>query len=93
MLWVQAAQVETRPRFPPPFFFLVFLRPHLWHMEGSRLRVNSELQLLLYTTATATARWDPSCICDLHNLQHWILNPLSKARDKTPHSRDIMSGS
>ena len=35
-------------------------------------------------TATATATWDPSCICNLHHSsqQHWILNPLRKARDR-----------
>ena len=28
--------------------------------------------------------WDPSCICNLHHSsrQHWILNPLSDARDR-----------
>ena len=29
--------------------------PHLWHMEVSRLGVESKLQLLTYTTATAIA--------------------------------------
>ena len=33
------------------FFFLVFLRPHLWHMEVPRLGAKSELQLPAYTTA------------------------------------------
>ena len=44
-----------------------------------RLGVESELQLLTYTTATATQ--DPS----LHHCsqQCQILNPLSKARDRT----------
>ena len=48
---------------------------------GSRLGVKSELQLLVYTTATAT--WGPSC--DLHHSswQRQILNPLSEARDRT----------
>ena len=51
-------------------------------MEVPRLGVESELQLLARTTATAT--WDPSHICDLHHSswQHQILNPLSKARDQ-----------
>ena len=31
-----------------------FLGPHLWHMEVPRLGVELELQLLVYTTATAT---------------------------------------
>ena len=52
-------------------------------MEVPRLGVRSELELLGYTTATATP--DPSCICDLHHSsqQHQILNPLSEARDGT----------
>ena len=52
-------------------------------MEVSRLGVESELQLLAYTTATAT--WDLSPICNLHrsSWQHQILNPLSEARDQT----------
>ena len=45
------------------FFFLSFLKRHLQHMKVARLGVESELQLLAYTTATAT--WDPSHICDL----------------------------
>ena len=51
-------------------------------MEGPRLRAESELQPLDYTTATAS--WDLSCICNLcHSLwQHQILNPLSRARDR-----------
>ena len=40
------------------FFFLVFLGPHPRHMEVPRLGVESELQLLTYTTATAIR--DPS---------------------------------
>ena len=37
---------------------------------------------------------DPSCICNLrHSLQqHWILNPLSKARDRICILTDAMSG-
>ena len=63
------------------FFFWLFLGLHLQYMEVARLGVQSELQLLVYTRATATQ--DPSCICDLHqsSQQHWILNPLTKARD------------
>ena len=47
------------------FFFLavVFSGPHPWHMEVSGLGVESELQL----PACATAKRDPSCICDLHH--------------------------
>ena len=52
-------------------------------MEVPRLGVESEQQLLAYATATET--WDPSHVCDLHHSsgQRQILNPLSKARDRT----------
>ena len=65
----------------PPFFF--FLGPHSRHMEVPRLGVQMELQLLAYTTATATQNL--SCVCDLHHSsqQCWILNHLGKARDRT----------
>ena len=48
-----------------------------------RLGVKSELQLLVYPTATAMA--DLGQICDLHHSsqQYQILNPLSEARDRT----------
>ena len=50
-------------------------------MEVPRLGFQSELQLLAYTTATAT--WDLNLIFDLHHSswQHQILNPPSMARD------------
>ena len=50
---------------------------------GSQLGVELELQPRAYTTATAMP--DLSCVCDLHHRswQHWILNPLSEARDRT----------
>ena len=52
-------------------------------MEVPRLEVESELQLLAYTTATATR--DLSCACELHcnSLQHWIISPLSEAGDRS----------
>ena len=52
-------------------------------MDVPRLGVELELQLEAYAKATETP--DPSCICDLHHslLQHWIPDPLSKARDRT----------
>ena len=54
--------------------FFSFLGPHLWHMDIPRLGVESELQLLAYTTVTAMQ--SPSSICDLHHSlwQCWILN-------------------
>ena len=62
---------------------------HLWHMEVPRLGVESELQLLAHTTATATR--DPSHVYDPHHSswQCWILNPLSQGRDQTPILMDI----
>ena len=63
------------------FFFFVFLGSHPRHMEVPRLVVESELQLLAYTTAV----WDSSRICNIHpcSRQCQILNPLSKkARDR-----------
>ena len=52
-------------------------------MELPGLRVELGLQQLAYATATAIP--DLGYICDLHYSlqQHWILNPLSKARDLT----------
>ena len=52
-------------------------------MDVPRLGVQSELQLLAYTTATATQ--DLSYICNQHHStqQHQIFNPLSKVRDPT----------
>ena len=65
------------------YLLIVFLGPHMLHMEVPRLGVEAELQLPAYTTATATA--DLSCVCDLHHgsWQCWILNPLSEVRDRT----------
>ena len=52
-------------------------------MEVPRLGVKAELQLLAYSTATAVQ--DVSYVFNLHHSswQHWILNPLSEARDQT----------
>ena len=50
---------------------------------SSQARVDFELQLPAYTTATATP--DPGCVCDLHHSlwQCRTLNLLSEARDQT----------
>ena len=67
----------------PATFFLsfFFLGPHLRHMEVPRLGAESELLQPACTTATR----DPSPVCDLHHSsrQCQLLNPLSKARDRT----------
>ena len=64
------------------YIFFVFLSPHPQHMEVPRLGVQSELYLLAYTTATTMP--DSSQVCGLHHSsqKHWILNPLSEARDR-----------
>ena len=69
----------------PCLFFFFLLVPHLQHMEVPRLWVESELPLMAFAIATATAMPDPSCICDLCRSwqQYWILNLLSQARDRT----------
>jgi len=53
----------------------------LWHVEVPGLGVKLELQLPSYTPATA--RPDPSHICDLQHCswQCGILNPLIEARN------------
>ena len=60
-----------------------FLGLNMWHMDVPRLGVKSELELPDYATATAT--WDLSFVCHLHqsSQQHWIVNLLSEARDRT----------
>ena len=70
----------TLKKFVKLIYFL-FSWLHLRHMEVPGPEVESELQLLAYTTALATP--DPGCICNLcHSLQQGqILNPLSEARD------------
>ena len=64
-------------------FFLPFLGPLLRHLEVHRLGVELELQPPAYPRATA--RQDPSHVCDLHqsSRQRQLVNPLSKARDRT----------
>ena len=57
----------------------------IWKFQ---LGVELELQLPAYTivaTATATATWDPSQVCIVLycSWQHWIPDPLSKARART----------
>ena len=47
------------------FIFFSFLGQHPQHVEDPRLGLQSELQLLAHTIATATP--DPSCLCDLHH--------------------------
>ena len=62
---------------------LLFLGPLPRHMEVPRLGVESELEPPAYARATATR--DPSRVCNLlhSSRQCRIVNPLSKARDRT----------
>ena len=64
-------------------FVCFFLGPNLWHMEAPCPGVELVLQLSAYATATGTP--DPSHVCDLHHSsrQRQILNPLSRARNRT----------
>ena len=65
------------------FSFSFFLGLHLRYMEVPRQGIQLSVQLLAYTTATATQ--DLSRVCNLHHSswQRQSLNPLSKARDRT----------
>ena len=67
---------RVEPFLPSFSFFFFFL-----HLEAPRLGVESELQLQVYTTATAMQV--PSQVCDLHHnsQQRRILNLLREARD------------
>ena len=67
-------------------FFFPFL--YLQHIDVPRLGIKMELQLQVYTTATATL--DLSHIWDLCGslLQCGILNTLSRARDRTRILKD-----
>ena len=84
---------QTESTFAEGSFVLlclfVFLEPHLQPMESSRLEAELQLQLPAYTTATAT--WDPSHICNLYHSswQCQLLNPRSKAKDRTHNLMDI----
>ena len=64
------------------FVFLLFRATPIAH-GSSQATSSMELQLLAYTIATPVQ--DLSHVFDLNyrSQQHWILNPLSKARDWT----------
>ena len=61
-------------------------------MEVPKLGVKSEVQLLVYTTATTP--WDLSHVFNLYHSsqQLQVLSPLSEARDQTPILMDISWG-
>ena len=65
------------------YFIFCLFRATPAAYEGSQARAESELQLLAYATATAT--WDLSHVCNLHqsSWQCRILNLMSGARGRT----------
>ena len=65
------------------FFLFLLLGLHLWHVEIPRLGGELELQLLVYTTGTATPDLNHTCDLPSSLWQCWIPNPLSEARDQT----------
>ena len=64
------------------FFFLFRATPMAYGSSKSRGAVGAAAAG--HITATAML-WDLSHVCDLHHSsrQHWILNPLSKAKNQT----------
>uniref|UniRef100_A0A8W4FFG0 Uncharacterized protein n=1 Tax=Sus scrofa TaxID=9823 RepID=A0A8W4FFG0_PIG len=77
--WYLAVVLICISLFPFLTFFFFFLPLLPWHMEVSRLWVKSELQLQAYATATMDLSRICNPCCSLQ--QHWIVNPLSEARD------------
>ena len=65
------------------FFFSFYLLGHAQHVEVSRLgvKVGATAAGLHHRHSNAKT----NLVCDLYHSsrQHWILNPLSKARDPT----------
>ena len=75
-------------------FVFVFLGPRLWHMEVPRLGVESELQLLAYSTATATP--DLRRVCVLYTPQLTATpdpQPTEQGQGLNPHPHGCQSGS
>ena len=69
------------------FYFIVFLGPHLQHMEVSRLGVDLELQLPAFTTATAKP--DPNHACDSYRISRQCQIPNPQSRAKGPHGARV----
>ena len=81
--------LATHPIHQGNFIHFVFLGPHPQHMEVPRLGVQLELQLPAYATATKLGVRAASLgYIHLSSRQHQILNPLSKARDRTYNLMD-----
>ena len=79
---LQQVHLDGTPTPPPLPPYLSFF-PSACGGSRARSRIESELQLPAYTTATEMR--DLSFVCVLHHSswQHQILNPLCEAGDRT----------
>ena len=64
-----------------PFFVFFFFRAAPMAYGSSRAR--GQIRATAAGLATATPMPDPSGVYNLHHWQCWILNPLSRAKDRT----------
>ena len=73
------------------FFFLLWL--HLQHIGSSQARGLIGAVVLAYTTATAA--WDPSCVCSLNHSSWAMLDPQPTERGlgSNPHPHGSQSDS
>ena len=92
-LWGFFGYFMCRDRFcSVSFFFFLSFRATPVAYGGSQTRgLIRAVEAGLCNGTTATATWDPSCICNLHHnsQQCWILNLVSVARDWTCVLMDI----
>ena len=65
------------------FFLFAFLELNLWHMEVPRLGGESELGAASLHHSHSTSGIRATCNLHCSSGQCWILNPPSKARDRT----------
>ena len=86
VLYIHISKTYNNKYMCPFVSLSLVFRAALVALDVPRLGVESELQLLAYTTATATQ--NPSCIFELHHssLQCQICNPLNGARDPSETS-------
>ena len=67
------------------YHYFLFLRAEGTAYESSQARGQTGAAAASLQQHGIIATWDLSCICNLYHSsrQHWILNPQSKARDRT----------
>ena len=65
-------------------FVFVFCPFRAWLVAYGSSQATGLMRTTVVAYTTATATQDPSCICNQHHSsrQHWILNPLSEAKDR-----------